>query len=270
MKHNAIVILSITFFVLLVGISFAAEVPSYSGYVNDFAGVLNNKNELEQQLTDLEKNTSIEVAVITISELPADESIETYSYKFLSTWGVGKKGEDNGLVFLLVANGTPGGRLRIEVGYGLESTITAGRAGRILDDALPTYEEGNYSEATGIVINELLPYLKDKQLAVQEDNMDNTLNIIVPVIMFSFFIIISIVSWWANKPRCPKCNSSSLSSVQGVTDMYVCNKCGKKFKKRYAHIIAGAVGGGFAGGGFGGGGGGGFGGGGGGGGGASR
>jgi len=41
-------------------------------------------------------------------------------------------------------------KVRIEVGYGLEPVITAGRAGRILDDdVLPSFKAGDYE--TGIL-----------------------------------------------------------------------------------------------------------------------
>jgi len=256
--------------VLAVGIATAADVPKPIGHVNDYAGVISDTRALEQKLIEFEKNTSVEIAVVTINELPQGETIEDYAWSIFNTWGIGKAKEDNGLLFLLVKNGTTGSRMRIEVGYGIEGTINAGRAGRILDEALPAYEMGDYNSATQTVTDKMMGYFSGNYTNTGSETVLDTLSFAVPIGIFFFFIIISVVGWYASRPRCPKCNSAKLTTVAGATDMYVCSKCGKKFKKRYAHIIAGAAGGGFAGGGGFGGGGGGFGGGGSGGGGASR
>jgi uncharacterized protein len=60
----------------------AADLPSYQGWVNDFAGVLTEpgKAKLTEQLTKLEADTSAEVAVVTIKSLEGT-TIEDYAVR---------------------------------------------------------------------------------------------------------------------------------------------------------------------------------------------
>ena len=126
----------------------AQTFPSSQGYVSDFAGLLSpaSKAQLEARLSQLEKETTVEIAVVTIKSLEG-HSVEDYASRLFEQWGVGKKGKDNGVLFLVAAEDR---EVRIEVGYGLESVITDGRAGRILDnDVVPHFKNGDYE--TGIL-----------------------------------------------------------------------------------------------------------------------
>ncbi|MDD5741560.1 MAG: TPM domain-containing protein [Candidatus Nanoarchaeia archaeon] len=136
----------------------AAEYPSPVGYVNDFAGILpgDMKLRLEQKLSEYEKQTSIEIAVVTTKSLD-DMSIEDWSIELATKWGVGKKGKDNGLVVVIAPNER---KIKIEVGYGLEGDLPDGKCGRILDNfAIPNFRENNYpkgiEETVNAVMNEL-------------------------------------------------------------------------------------------------------------------
>jgi len=122
--------------------------PIPQGFVNDFASVLthDDRTVLEKILTTFEQQTKIEIAVVTLSSLE-ERPIEDYAVELFSTWGIGKKGSDRGVLFVIVQKER---QLRFEIGYGLEGTINDALAGRILDEAvLPRFREGNISE--GIV-----------------------------------------------------------------------------------------------------------------------
>lgn len=121
----------------------AQNFPDYQGFVNDYAGLLTPqaRAQLEARLTQLEKDTTAEVAVVTIKSLEGD-SIEDYAVRLFEKWGIGKKGKDNGVLFLVALNDR---KMRIEVGYGLEPVITDARAGRIRDnDVLPRFKNNEY------------------------------------------------------------------------------------------------------------------------------
>ncbi|MFH1630836.1 MAG: TPM domain-containing protein [Candidatus Aenigmatarchaeota archaeon] len=250
-------IIAILFAFLVVGIASAADVPNPVGFVNDYAGVLLDTGALEQRLSDLEKNTSVEFSIVTIDALPSDETIETYAEKIFNTWQIGKEQEDTGILFLLVENGTRGSRMRIETGYGIESIITAGRAGQILDEALLSYEEGDYNNATLIVTGLIIERITNVGTGggITGRVTESSSWVLFPFFFLGFFILTSIIGWQANRVRCPKCRNTKLvteKDVKGITDMYVCSNCGHKFKKRYANIVRGTPGiwgGGFAGGG---------------------
>jgi uncharacterized protein len=117
------------------------NLPEYQGFVNDYAGLLSPavKTQLDAQLTHLQKDTAAEVAVVIVKTLEGD-SVEDYAVKLFEKWGIGKKGKDNGVLFLVAVDEH---KLRIEVGYGIEPIITDGRAGRILREEVTPLFKGN-------------------------------------------------------------------------------------------------------------------------------
>jgi uncharacterized protein len=125
------------------GLLAQAPLPAVYGYVNDLAGVLpaDVRDRLEARLRQAERDTTAEVVVTTLPSLNG-VTVEEYAVKVFNTWGIGKKGTDNG-VLILVA---PADRaMRIEVGYGLEPVLPDGLAGEIVRTAfLPAFRDGDY------------------------------------------------------------------------------------------------------------------------------
>jgi uncharacterized protein len=139
MSKRAALIIALV--VLLPAVGLAAY-PKPIGFVNDFAGVIKpeTKANIAGLLTAFEKSTGNEIAVVTLPSL-GDEPVENVAVELFKQWGIGKKGQDNGILFLIAPNEK---RMRIEVGYGLEGTINDALAGRILDQAVvPRFREGD-------------------------------------------------------------------------------------------------------------------------------
>lgn len=140
---------SLLAFLLFAGIvpavSVRAELPrSPAGYVTDRASVIESKTreKLEMYLSEVEAKTSAEVAVVTLTTLDGRDVADVANELF-SAWGIGKKGRDNGVLFLIAPTER---KMRIEVGYGLEAVIPDAAAGRILDaSALPLFRAGDIS-----------------------------------------------------------------------------------------------------------------------------
>ena len=113
-----------TSLIVLCGVTAGAQFPRPDGYVNDFASVLDESAEghLEDYLRTLERDTSAEVVVVTVTSLDGT-TIEDYANRLFADWGIGQAQSDNG-VLLVVA---PRDRsVRIEVGYGLEPILPDG------------------------------------------------------------------------------------------------------------------------------------------------
>jgi uncharacterized protein len=125
---SAVVIFGAILFVFIKTI-LAAEFPPPSGYVNDFASILSSsvKAELEQELQDFKQTSGHEIALVTLKSLQGD-SIENVAVAIFEQWGIGTKEKDNGVLLLVAPQER---KLRIEVGYGLESVLTDSRAGHI-------------------------------------------------------------------------------------------------------------------------------------------
>src|SRR5437016_2830504 len=111
-------------FVLSLGFAIAAEphFPALTGRVVDEAHLLdaNARSSIESKLADFESKTGDQLVVATLSSLQGYE-IEDYGYRLGRAWGVGEKGKNNGAVLIVAPNEH---RVRIEVGYGLEGTLT--------------------------------------------------------------------------------------------------------------------------------------------------
>src|SRR5262249_17021891 len=91
----------------------AAALPRPSGYVIDFAGVLDAsaRDELMSIARDLERQTTAEMAIATVSSLDG-MSVEEYANRLFHDWGIGKKAADNGVLVLVAPSER---KMRIEV-----------------------------------------------------------------------------------------------------------------------------------------------------------
>jgi uncharacterized protein len=96
--------------------------------------------KISNKLADFEKRTGAQIAVLTIPSLEG-ESIDGFSMRVVESWKLGRKGVDDGVLFLIV----PGERkMRIEAGYGLESKLTDLTSRRILDEVVaPRFRAGD-------------------------------------------------------------------------------------------------------------------------------
>jgi uncharacterized protein len=121
----------------------AADVPYLTGRVTDNAGILSAhaRKALSENLKAHEARTGNQIAVLTIPTLHG-EAIEEYAVRVFEEWKLGQKGKDNGVLMIVVPEDR---RMRIEVGYGLEGTLTDLMAGRIIQHVMtPRFGNGDY------------------------------------------------------------------------------------------------------------------------------
>jgi uncharacterized protein len=133
--------------VQLPAVALARDVPALSAHVNDTASMLSpdERTRLEQKLSDYEHKTGRQFALLTLDSLSGDD-LEGFSIRVAEAWKLGQKGQDNGLVLLVVKNDH---KLRIEVGYGLEGNVTDAFSSRVIRNVLvPAMRAGTV--ATGI------------------------------------------------------------------------------------------------------------------------
>jgi len=97
---------------------------------------------LEAKLADWEARTGNQLAVLIVPTTQP-EPIEAYSIRVAEAWKLGRKGNDNGLLFLVAKNDR---KMRIEVGYGFEGTLTDVTSRRIIaEDVAPLFREGKFA-----------------------------------------------------------------------------------------------------------------------------
>ncbi|HPJ67061.1 MAG TPA: TPM domain-containing protein [Desulfobacteraceae bacterium] len=122
-----------------------SPIPEPKGMVNDFAGVISP--EFEQKLSlvsnQILQKSGVPVVVVTMPDIGGEE-YNQYANRLYSAWGIGKKGEDKGvLIFVTIKER----KLRIETGYGVEGILPDGIVGEIRDRyMLPYLKENRFGE----------------------------------------------------------------------------------------------------------------------------
>ena len=146
-RDRIIQILAIGSLIFIFGLPalLALEVPPLKGRVNDYAGILSSSTtqQLEGILGDLEKTDSTQIVVLTIASLEGDV-LEEFSIKVADQWKIGRQNFDNGAILLVALKER---KIRIEVGYGLEGSLTDLMAGRIIREVIvPQFKAGNFDQ----------------------------------------------------------------------------------------------------------------------------
>ena len=157
-----------------VSLAHALDVPPLTGRVVDLAHVLPSSTveSLTAQLAAHETQTSNQVAALIIPSLDGD-SLEEFSHRVATTWKLGLKGTDNGVLLLVALKER---KVRIEVGYGLEGVLTDIRSAQIIrNEIVPRFRAGDMPAGVTAAINAILKtiegtYQASEKPASREEN----------------------------------------------------------------------------------------------------
>lgn len=123
---------------------FALDPPPLKGRINDYADLLSSseEGELSRYLEAVERDSGVQIALLTIPSLEGD-SLESFSYRTARYWKLGSAGNNNGLLLLIALEER---KIRIEVGYGLEGTITDSLSGFVIRNHIaPYFKRGDFA-----------------------------------------------------------------------------------------------------------------------------
>lgn len=111
-----------------------AKVPANDGWVTDRAGLLRPEEEatLEALMESYRVGSGQEIALLTVPDL-GGRTIEGFALAVARDWQIGDRETSSGAL-LVVAQAERA--LRIEVGRGLEGTLTDSISGRIIRDVI--------------------------------------------------------------------------------------------------------------------------------------
>ena len=132
----------------LTAMAAVAQVPARPDpprLVNDFAGILGDCQWLEDSLEKIAMETSNQICVVTMDDFGGyDKAMMAYSIG--EQWGVGKKGNNNGVVILIKPKTAEAkGEAFIAPGYGLEGAITDATSTRIVNqEMIPHFKDNDY------------------------------------------------------------------------------------------------------------------------------
>jgi uncharacterized protein len=117
--------------------------PALTGRVVDEAGVLSasTRSGLAEMLAQHERASGgQQVVVVTLKSLQG-LSIEDFGYQLGRHWGIGEKDKNTGALLIVAPNER---KVRIEVGYGLEGTLTDALSRTIIErDIVPAFKRGD-------------------------------------------------------------------------------------------------------------------------------
>ena len=179
----------------LVTAAFALDFPPLTGRVVDQAGVMsaNSRSAVEAKLKDLEDKSGIQLVVATVKSLQGGD-IETYANQLFRTWKLGQAQKNNG-VLLLVAPAEH--KVRIEVGYGLEGTLTDALSSVIISSAIvPRFKANDYAGGIERGVDGIISVLSgdtadwQPKVEVREDGPAQLFNVLFPIMFFLFFVLV--------------------------------------------------------------------------------
>ncbi|MBQ7651449.1 MAG: TPM domain-containing protein, partial [Victivallales bacterium] len=107
--------------------------PDHKMYVCDWGEMLTTEDRayMEHLGEKLDALTTAELVIVTVETLK-QESLNDVALKTANTWGIGKKGKDNGCLLFVVRDkmlSKSKGKITIQVGYGLEGRLNDAKCG---------------------------------------------------------------------------------------------------------------------------------------------
>lgn len=139
-------------------VAFAADLPALTGRVVDQANLLSadQRQAIESRLADLESKSGIQLVVATVTSLGGQE-VEPYANELFRAWKLGERTRNNGVLFLVAPNER---RVRIEVGYGLEGTLTDALSKVIITNAVtPRFKAGDFADGIARGVDDIITVL---------------------------------------------------------------------------------------------------------------
>jgi uncharacterized protein len=181
---------------LLVCWAFAAfadvAVPPLSGRVVDQTGTLSSDTiaSLTQTLKGLELRKGSQVAVLIVPTT-APETIEQYSIRVAEAWKIGRRKIDDGALLVVAKDDR---KLRIEVGYGLEGSLTDVTASRIISEIItPKFRTGDFDGGISAGVERIIAVIDGEPLPAPEPQQSFSapahLDDLFPLLLFAAIIV---------------------------------------------------------------------------------
>ena len=174
-------------------VSAAPTFPPLNGQrVVDNAHVLSAQTQADvtTKLAALEQKSGDQVVVVTLPDLQGME-IEDYGYQLGRAWGIGQKGKDNGLLFIIAPTLH---KVRIEVGYGLEPVMTDAMSSVIIQtQVLPKFRSGDYDGGVEAGTDAIVQQLGLDPATAKANAQAAEQRPAAPPLRIPFFLIIIVV-----------------------------------------------------------------------------
>lgn len=178
-------------------VSWAASMPPLTGRIVDQAGVIppETHRSIEPKLADLEAKSGIQLVVATVASLDGQD-IEPYANQLFRDWKLGEKAKNNGVLLLVAPKER---RVRIEVGYGLEGTLTDAISKIIVANAIaPRFKAGDFGGGISRGVDDIITVLttdasewqQRPPLRLDSQNTDGAANWLLVTLLIAFVTLL--------------------------------------------------------------------------------
>jgi uncharacterized protein len=174
----------------------AANFPPLTGRVVDQAKILSSVTvaDLERKLADLKQKSGVQFVVATVPSLGGEE-IEPYANALFRAWKLGEAKKNNGVLLLIAPNQR---RVRIEVGYGLEGTLTDAISSIIISNAIaPRFRAGDFNGGVTRGVDDIITALttdsaewKPRPTEMRAEHDASLLDTLAPFLIFLFIMFV--------------------------------------------------------------------------------
>ena len=173
----------------------AFQFPPLTGRVVDQAGVIPAaaRQALETRLQDLEDKSGIQLVVATVRSLQGGD-VETFANQLFRAWKLGEAKKNNG-VLLLVAPAER--KVRIEVGYGLEGTLTDALSQVIIASAMvPRFKADDYAGGIERGVDGIISVLTTDaeewhaRTRVRPEEHQSLFDLLFPILLFLVIVLV--------------------------------------------------------------------------------
>ena len=133
--------------------------PAPTRWFTDKAGIVNAMQaaQLDEKLQTFEQQQGAQFIVYVFPSLEGDP-VEDFTIRCAEKWKVGNKKYDNGLILFVFVKER---KVRIEVGYGLEGTVTDAFSSRVIRDYIaPHFQQNDYAGGLNAAVDALIAKIK--------------------------------------------------------------------------------------------------------------
>ena len=171
----------------------APTFPELSGRIVDAANIIPQatRDSLEPKLAELETKSGIQLVVATVGTLDG-QAIEPWANELFRHWKLGEATKNNGVLLLIAPKER---KARIEVGYGLEGTLTDALSKIDIANAIaPRFKAGDFGGGVERGVDDIITILTtdaaEWQRRPQVREETSAFDALLPLLLVAFVIFI--------------------------------------------------------------------------------
>lgn len=163
--------------------------PPFDRPIVDQTKTLSNEDvsRISNLINAERQKKSLQIGVLMIDTLGSDDSLEEYSLKVARQWGIGDKKQSNGALLFIAKNDR---KMRIEVGNGMEGSLTDARASQIIRNTIaPKFRSGDYAGGVEAGVKRIIDAAEGRNLSDNDMDGESIVSMLFIVIFITIIVI---------------------------------------------------------------------------------